>query len=34
MSERQQNDKVIRRFIRCAQSVVGEMYRKENGSAV
>ena len=25
-SERQQNDKVIRRFVRCAQAVVGEMY--------
>ena len=26
-SERQQNDRVIRRFIRCAQTVVGELYR-------
>lgn len=34
MSERQQNDKVIRRFIRCAQTVVGEMYREERESAI
>ena len=34
MSERQQNDKVIRRFIRCAQTVVGEMYPEERSSAV
>ena len=26
-SERQQNDKAIRRFVRCTQTVIGEMYR-------
>ena len=30
--ERQQNDKVIRRFVRCAQLIVGEMYREQHGS--
>ena len=34
VSERHQNDKVIRRFIRCAQTVVGEMYRERRGSVV
>lgn len=34
MSEHQQNDKVIRRFVRCAQTVVGEMYREEHGRAI
>ena len=29
-SEHQQNDKVIRRFVRCAQSVVGEMYKDQS----
>ena len=33
-SERQQNDKVIRRFIRCAQSVIGEMVADPGISAV
>ena len=33
-SERQQNDKVIRRFVRCAQLIVGEMYREQHGSAI
>ncbi len=32
-SEHQQNDKVIRRFIRCAQAIIGDMYR-EQGSRV
>ena len=27
MSEKQQNDKILRRFVRCAQIVIGEMYR-------
>ena len=29
VSEHQQNDKVIRRFVRCAQNIVGEMYRDQ-----
>lgn len=29
-SERQQNDKVIRRFIRCAQAVIGEVYSEHH----
>ena len=33
-NERSQNDKIIRRFIRCAQSAVGEMYRQDRGSAI
>ncbi len=33
-SDRQHNDKVIRRFIRCAQSVVGEMVAAPNSSVV
>ena len=33
-SERQQNDKVIRRFVRCAQLIVGEMYHEQRGSAI
>ncbi len=32
-SERQQNDRVIRRFIRCAQAVVGELYRERRTEA-
>ena len=32
--ERQQNDKVIRRFVRCAQTVVGEMYREQHGRVI
>ena len=32
--ERQQNDKVIRRFVRCAQLIVGEMYHEQRGSAI
>ncbi|MCR5135723.1 MAG: LysR family transcriptional regulator [Oscillospiraceae bacterium] len=31
MNERQQNDKVIRRFVRCAQTVVADLYRQERG---
>ena len=33
-SERQQNDKVIRRFIRCAQSVIGAMYGEQHSIVV
>ena len=33
-SERQQNDKVIRRFIRCAQSVIGAMYGEQHSVVV
>ncbi|MBR4474299.1 MAG: LysR family transcriptional regulator [Oscillospiraceae bacterium] len=33
-SDRQQNDKVIRRFIRCAQTVIGEMLADSAGSVV
>ncbi len=32
-SERQQNNKIIRRFIHCAQAVISEMYREQRGSA-
>ncbi len=33
-SERQQNDKVIRRFIRCTQAVVSMMYQGEAGNII
>ena len=33
-SEHQQNDKVVRRFVRCAQSVIGEMYRDRRSSVI
>ena len=29
-NERQQNDKNIRRFIRCAQTVIGQMYEQKS----
>ena len=33
-SERQQNDKVIRRFVRCAQNIVGEMYHQPHSFVI
>ena len=33
-SDRQQNDKVIRRFVRCAQLIVSEMYQEQRGSVI
>ena len=32
--DRQQNDKVIRRFVRCAQLIVSEMYQQQRGSVI
>jgi DNA-binding transcriptional LysR family regulator len=32
-SERQQNNKIIRRFIHCAQTVITEMYREQHSGA-
>ncbi len=32
--EHQQNDRVIRRFIRCAQAVVGEMYKPQRSNVI
>ncbi len=33
-SEHQQNDRVIRRFVRCAQMIVGEMYRDQRSQII
>lgn len=33
-TERQQNDKAIKRFVRCAQLIVGEMYRDQRSRVI